>query len=189
MKSVMTTIRLPKHLHEMLQENNLCLTEMVVEMLKETEAKIQREAEGTSPTPDERVDAALEDLNGDHDLRTYLSSSGRIHRKIVAFAYARVGQDACVILTTKQKERIRTFLENQLLEVRDEVETRHPALDEVTEKRFKNYIVNMGYRYRLEAEGKTPELMQEIGERFILNSGPVTPTSLESIIEHLRSKY
>jgi len=182
-------MRIPEDLHKKAKDNNLCLTDIMIEALEEKIAKIEAGEENTPITPDQRVDAALEKLDGDHDLAQYLSTSGRVHRKVVAYAYARVEWDTGLILNARQKERVRDFLSDQFLEVRDEIESRPPPLDEITGKRLNNFSINTGYRTRLQVEGKTPELLREIGERFILNSGPVTPTSLESIIEHLRSKY
>ncbi len=183
-KSIMTTIRLPEHLHRAIKENNLCLTDIVIEALETALSQVE-DGINQQPTPDERVDAALNKLDGDPDIAEYLISAKRIHRKVVSYVYGRVEWESGVILSTRQKERVRGFIEDQFVGVRDEVWSRHPALDEITGQRLGNFITNTGYRHRIEAEGKTPELLREIGERFVQASGPVKPTPIESIINHL----
>lgn len=184
-KSVMTSIRIPAHLHQGIKENNLCLTDIVVGALETTLAEINNDDADLQPTPDDRVDEALSKLDGDPDIAEYLISAKRIHRKVVAYVYGRVEWESGVILSNRQKRRIREFTERQYLAVRDEIWPEHPALDSITKERLGNFVSNMGYRHRMAIEGRTPELLREIGERFVRASGPVKPTSIDSIVEHL----
>ncbi|MFA7121127.1 MAG: hypothetical protein WC277_06575 [Bacilli bacterium] len=190
MKTVRTSICIPEHLHKMVKDNHLCLTDMVIKMLNEKAEEIQTGSEvEVPPTADQKIDAVLEKLNGDHTITQYISSAGRVHRKVVAYTNARIESEAGVILNTRQKERVKEFLLSQFEHVREDIRTWHPPIDEITGKRLNNFAINTGYRARFQIEGKTPELLREVGEKFIKASGPVTPTSLESIIEHLKMKF
>ncbi len=187
--SVRTSVRIPGDLYCELKRHDLCFTDIALNALRDKINELNSNTPDAPPSSDQKVDLAIEKLDGDPDIRDYLISAGRIHRKVVSYVYGRVEWESGVVLSNRQKGRVKLFIEEQFADVRDRICPKHIDLDPKTKSRLKNYIMNTGYNTQLEVGGGSPEILQKIGEKFIQAGGPVKLTSLESIVTYLSQAF